>query len=209
MKIGLSGCIPALVLSGVLALAGCTEHASEADKAAAAQAAAARQQQIDEAAAVRKTIPSAEQQLAQLPPPAKGRYLQVRSAEAWSNPFLVVSRKTITLRIVPVPNSAAPNSGLSDVIGADDTLPHGVLPNIKLRPSGQRKQEMTLRFIDLPVALAALPQESWPYGRVVAVEEDPATPKRERPLMRRNLEAVFALLNDLDVVADEWPYGQR
>ncbi len=153
---------------------------------------------------MRKTIPSAEQQLAQLPPPAKGRYLQVRSAEAWNNPFLVVSRKTITLRIVPVPNSGPP-----DVIGVDNTLPHGVLPNIKLRPSGQRKQEMTLRFIDVPVALAALPQESWPYGRVVAVEEDPATPKRERPLMRRNLEAVLALLNDLDVVVDEWPYGQR
>ncbi len=204
MRVGFSGFIPALVLSGVLALAGCTEHASEADKAAAAQAAAARQQQIDEAAAVRKTIPSAEQQLAQLPPPAKGRYLQVRSAEAWSNPFLVVSRKTIMLRVVSLPNSGPP-----DVIGADDSLPHGVLPGIKLHPSGPRKQEMTMRFIDLPVALAALPQESWPYGRVVAVEEDPATPKRERPLMRRNLEAVFALLNDLDVVADEWPYGQR
>ena len=204
MKCAFAGCTMALLLCGALALAGCTEHASEADKAAAAQAAAARQQQIDEAAAVRKTIPSAEQQLALLPPPAKGRYLQVRSIEGWSNPFLVVSRKMITLRIVPVPNSGPPG-----VTGAGDTLPHGVLPNVKLRPSGQRKQEMTLRFIDLPVALAALPQESWPYGRVVAVEEDPATPKRERPLMRRNLEAVFALLNDLDVVADEWPYGQR
>ncbi len=183
-------------LCGLLLLGGCTEHASEADKAVAAQAAAERQQQADEQAAARKGIRAAEGQLAQLPPPAKGRYLQVRSAEAWGNPFLIVSRKAITLRMVdPAPG---------------DTLPNGVLPGEKLRPFGAKKRELTLmRLIDLPEALAALPEESWAYGRVVAVEEDPATPRRERPQMRRNLEAVMAMLNDLDVVVDEWPYGSR
>ena len=183
------------VLGAGVLLAGCTQHASEADKAAAAQEAAQKQQLADEAAAARKGISAAEGQLAELPPPAKGRYLQVHSVEAWSNPFLIVGRKAITLRIV------GPSPG--------ETLPNGVLPQQKLRPSGPTKRELTLRLIDLPEALAALKEESWAYGRVVAVEEDPATPRKERPQMRRNLEAVIAMLNDLDVVVDEWPYGPR
>lgn len=173
-----------------ITLSGCTEHASEADKAAAAQAAATRQQQADEAAAARKGIRAAESQLAQLPSPAKGRYLQVRSAEAWSNPFLVVGRKTITLKVMLPPSA---------------TLPNG----LQAQPAGPFKRELTLRLIDLPEALATLPEQSWSYGRVVAVDEDPATPKKERPQMRRNLEAVMAMLNDLDVVVDEWPYSAR
>ena len=185
----------ALAMAAVLTLAGCNQHASEADKAAAAQEAAARQQQADEAAAMRRTIPSAEQQLAQLPPPAKGRYLQVRSTEAWRNPFLLVGWKTMTLRLV-VPNGAGGNVPVDSPIG-----------QMRLSPSG--KGEVNLRLIGLPQALASLPPECWPYGRVLAVEEDPTTPRRQRPQMRRNLEAVLALLNDLDVVADEWPYGQR
>lgn len=180
-----------LVLSGIVALAGCTEHATEQDKAEAAQAAAQRQQLADEAIAARKGIQAAEGQLAQLPPPAKGRYLQVHTVEGWSNPFLIVGRKTITLRIVD------PQPG--------DTLPNAVLPGDKLRAVGPKKRELTVRLIDLPEALAALPEESWEYGRVVAVEEDPGTPRRERPQMRRNVEAVMAMLNDLDVVVNEWP----
>ncbi len=178
----------------LLLFAGCTEHATEADKAAAAQTAAARQQQADDAAAARKGIRAAEAQLAQLPPPAKGRYLQVHSAEAWTNPFLIVGRKTITLRVF-LPNG----------LPSGTTLPSGLVP----QPVAGGKSELTLRLIDLPEALAALPQPSWSYGRVVAVEEDPATPRKERPQMRRNLEAAMAMLNDLDVVVHEWPYGAR
>ncbi len=191
--------LPLGLVLGTLLLSGCTEHASEADKAAAAQAAATRQQQADDAAAARRGIQAAEGQLAQLPPPAKARYLQVHTAEAWSNPFLIVGRRTVTLRMVlPANGTTAPTA-----------LPNGVLPQQKLHPFGARKQEMTLRLIDLPEALAALPEDSWQYGRVVAVQEDPATAKRERPQMRRNLEAVMAMLNDLDVVVNEWPSGGR
>ncbi len=178
-----------------LLLVGCTEHATEADKAEAAHTAAVRQQQADEAVAARKGIQAAEARLAELPPPSKGRYLQVHAAEAWNNPFLVVGRKSIALRVV-FP------SGLQK-------LPNNVLPQTALIPAGPNKRELSLRLIDLPEALAALGEESWPYGRVVAVEEDPATPRRERPQMRRNVEAVMAMLNDLDVVANEWPYGAR
>ncbi len=186
--------VQSFLLLFLLFFSGCTEHATEADKAAAAQSAAARQQQADDAAAARKGIRAAEAQLAQLPSPAKGHYLQVRSAEAWANPFVIVGRKSIILRVV-LPNGLPPGTA----------LPSGLAP----QPVAGGKSELTLRLIDLPEALAALPEPSWSYGRVVAVEEDPATPRKERPQMRRNLEAAMAMLNDLDVVVHEWPYGSR
>jgi hypothetical protein len=117
--------------------------------------------------------------------------VQVHTMQTWQNPFLLVGRKSITMRFMNV-------QGFS-------TLPDKVLPTQTVRSVGPQRGEMTLRLIDLPEALAALPEESWQYGRVVAVDEDPATPRRDRPQMRRNVEAVMALLNDLDVVAYEWP----
>lgn len=199
MRFGRNTWTAGVLLCASLCLAGCAqhsiEHASEADKAAAAHAAAARQQQQDEALAAHKGITAAEAVLAQLPPPSKRRYLQVRFAEGWSNPFLIVRKKMVTLRI------AGPLSG--------DKLPNGVLPGQKLVAVGNTKHEITLRLIDLPEALAALPEESWPYGRVVAVDEDPTTPRPDRPQMRRNVEAVMAMLNDLDVVVEEWPPSAR
>lgn len=183
-----------IALLGGLLLPGCSNHASQEDKQAAAQAAAARQQQADEIAAARKGIRAAEGRLDQLPPPSKARYLQVHSQQGWANPFLIVNRRTITLRIENPP---------------EGTLPGGKLPGGVLHAAGPRKSDVTLRLIDLPEALAALPEDCWPYGRVVAVEEDLATPRPERPQMRRNVEAVMAMLNDLDVVVNEWPGGFR
>ena len=58
---------------------------------------------------------------------------------------------------------------------------------------------------DVPEALAALPAGSWAYGRVVAVEEDPSTTRPDRVAMRRNVEAMMQMLNDLGIVVDEWP----
>jgi hypothetical protein len=57
---------------------------------------------------------------------------------------------------------------------------------------------------DLPQALASLPADVWPYGRVVALEESPTAPKTERVAIRRNVEATIQVLNDLGVVVDEW-----
>ena len=193
MRIPWSAVGLSMLLGAVLVLGGCTEHATEADKAAAAQAAAERQQHADEAAAARKGIRAAEAKLAELPPPAKGRYLQVRSVDAWNNPFVVVGRKMITLRLVAGDASTLADSKLAQ----------------NMRVVGGDRRELTVRIIDLPETLAALPASSWQYGRVVAVEEDPATARKERPQMRRNVEAVMAMLNDLDVVVDEWPYGPR
>ena len=43
---------------------------------------------------------AARQQLEQIPPPSKNRYLSVRTKEAYANPFLVVHPQTITLTII-------------------------------------------------------------------------------------------------------------
>ena len=43
---------------------------------------------------------AARQELEQIPPPSKNRYLSVRTKEAYGNPFLVVHPQTITLTIL-------------------------------------------------------------------------------------------------------------
>ncbi len=152
------------------------------------------------AAAPSKPVPasrmdSARQQLDEIPPPSKSRYLAIHTIDSWSNPFLIVGKKNVVLRIYypdPVANG---------------TLSGSALPNTMLRPSGARKRELDLRMSDLPEALAALPQESWGYGRVIAVEEDPSTLRPDRPQMRRNVEAAIQMLNDLGVVVYEWSNG--
>ncbi len=68
-----------------------------------------------------------------------------------------------------------------------------------------RKQELVLRLSELPEALVALPQEAWPYGRVIAIEEDPVAPRPDRIQVRRNVETTIQVLNDLGVVVYEWP----
>jgi hypothetical protein len=130
---------------------------------------------------------AARQQLEQVPPPSKNRYLSVRTKEAYANPFLVVHPQTITLTII-----------------FRDQDPNGFSAGGVLRPAKARKQEIDVRPGDLPQALAALAPDVWPYGRVVAIEESPTAPRTERVAIRRNVEAAIQILNDLGVVVDEW-----
>ena len=130
---------------------------------------------------------AARQQLEQIPPPSKNRYLSVRTKEAYGNPFLVVHPQTITLTII-----------------YRDQDPNGFSAGGLLRPAKARRQEVDVRPADLPEALAALSPDVWPYGRVVAIEESPTAPRTERVAIRRNVEATIQILNDLGVVVDEW-----
>lgn len=185
-----------LLALNFIAVVGCTSAPSSnpraaqpgAPTAAAAPAAPSRPAQASR-------MNSAREQLDEIPPPSKSRYLAIHTIESWSNPFLIVGKKNVTLRIY------YPDPVLSG------TLPGNALPNTMLRPSGARKRELDLRLSDLPEALAALPQESWGYGRVIAVEEDPSTLRPDRPQMRRNVEAAIQMLNDLGIVVNEWSNG--
>ncbi len=140
-----------------------------------------------QAQAAAKAAETARQQIDEIPPPAKSRYLAVHTQESWQNPFLVVGRDSIRMRII-----------------LPDTNPGAYGTGTMLRPADARKQELDVRLADLPNALSAVPTGSWPYGRVVAVEENPVTPKANRVQVRRNVEATIQILNDLGVVVDEW-----
>ena len=130
------------------------------------------------------------QQIDQIPPPSKTRYLAVKSLTNWENPYLTIQGNMVTLHVTV----ADANTSTMGVGGL-------------LRPVGARHQDLNVRTSDLPAAMNAIPQSAWPYGRVVALEEAHDTPSSAQPEVRRNMEAAMKLLNDLGVVVYEWQDG--
>ena len=126
--------------------------------------------------------------MAVIPLPTKSLYVDVHEPGAWANPFLSVDAATLDLRVTMA--DANPSS-----------LGQGTL----LRPEAARRQEIQLRPGDLAEALIALPPGAWRYGRVIAVAESPLANRKDRPKVRRNVEAVIQQLNDLGIVVEEWP----
>ncbi len=123
--------------------------------------------------------------LARIPVPTKSLYVNVHDARKWQNPFLTVGVKTLDLRI-EVPNAGKNGPG------------KGTAPRA-------RRQDLEVSLKELGKAVAAIPPEEWPYGRVIAVAESPKASRKEMPEVRRNVEAVINELNDLGVVVEEWP----
>jgi hypothetical protein len=178
---------PALIL--VAAYVGCRR--SETPAASTPDAAAqAREQAKEQAQAAKKKVDAARAELEQIPPPAKSRYMTIHTQESWDNPFLIVSGENVTLRVI-----------------SPDQTHSAALPSTMLKPAKARRQELVLRLADLPDGLSALPPEDWPYGRVIAVEEDPAETRANRIAVRRNVESTMQLLGNLGVVIYEWPVG--
>jgi hypothetical protein len=177
----------ALLLASLLTAC---SHAPSPAKAASsvAAAAAAREQAVQQARAAAQAKDANRQQLAGIPLPSKTLYMAIHTRQSWSNPFLIVGKSTVNLSML------YPQSGPSNSPG--DAL---------LRPVAARRRVLDLRLSDLPEALTALPPETWPYGRVIAVEEDPAAPRGDGPAVRRNVEATMQMLTDLGVVVYEWP----
>jgi len=126
--------------------------------------------------------------LSHIPLPTKSLYIDVHDPSAWANPFLAVGPDAITLRVVQA------DANTSDV--GKGTM---------LRPTAARRQEIQIRPKDLADAMVAVPQGAWQYGRVVAVAELPGAQAKERPKIRRNVEAAIQQLNDLGIVVEEWP----
>lgn len=134
------------------------------------------------------TLDQRREALSHIPLPTKSLYVDVHEPSAWVNPFLAVGPDAITLRIVQ-----------SDANTSD------VGKGTMLRPDAARRQEIEIRTKDLAEAMVALPQGAWQYGRVVAVAELPGAAAKDRPKIRRNLEAAIQQLNDLGIVVEEWP----
>ena len=174
----------ALLLSSLpIACSRSAHHPASAIEAAAA----AREHALQQARAAAAARDQDRQQLAGIPLPSKNVYLAIRTRQSWANPFLIVSKSTVNLSILMADNGPAGSPG-SEV----------------LRPVAARRRVLDLRLSDLPEALAALPEDVWPYGRVIAVEEDPLALKQDRAPMRGNVEATMQILSDLGVVIDDW-----
>jgi hypothetical protein len=135
-------------------------------------------------------IEAARQEMELIPPPSKSRYMEIHSLTSWENPYLTVQENMATLHITLA-----------------DANPTSLGTGGLLRPVAARRQDASIRINDLPSALNAIPENSWPYGRVVAIEEAHNAPPAERPAIRRNVEAAIKTLNDLGVVVYEWNEG--
>jgi Asp-tRNA(Asn)/Glu-tRNA(Gln) amidotransferase A subunit family amidase len=126
--------------------------------------------------------------LERIPLPTKSLYVDVHEPGAWVNPFLSVDAETLNLRVTMT-----------------DANPSGLGQGTMLRPEAARRREIQLRPADLAEALVALPPGAWRYGRVIAVAESPQANPKDRPKVRRNVEAAIQQLNDLGLVVEEWP----
>jgi hypothetical protein len=127
-------------------------------------------------------------ELDQIQLPTKSRYIDIHDPSQWTNPFLLVGTDTVALRILLA-----------------DANPSPVGQGTMLRPEAARRQVLQLRLSDMDAAVAAIPPDAWPYGRVIAVAESSSAASSDRPRVRRNVEAVIRQLNDLGVVVEEWP----
>jgi hypothetical protein len=166
-----------------VALVAC--HKEEQAVANVAQGAVTAQHKAQAAAT---EIDKQRDALSHIPLPTKSLYVDVHEPGAWANPFLSVDADSLDLRVTMA-----------------DANPSSIGQGTMLRPEAARRQEVQLRPGDLAEALVALPQGAWRYGRVIAVAESPLASRKDRPKVRRNLEAVIQRLNDLGIVVEEWP----
>ena len=170
-----------------VALAAC--HKEEQAMVGVAKSAVNAEHQAQAAAQASATrLDLQRAQLARIPLPTKSLYVDVHEPGAWANPFLSVDADSLNLRVTMA-----------------DANPSSVGRGTMLRPEAARRQELQLRPADLADALVALPPGAWRYGRVVAVAESPLASRKDRPKVRRNVEAAIQQLNDMGLVVEEWP----
>ncbi len=148
----------------------------------------AEQQAQAAAQAASQTSDRQRAALAIIPLPTKSMYVDVHEPGAWANPFLSAGTDSLTLRVTMA-----------------DANPSTVGKGTLLRTEAARRQEIQVRPTDLADALVALPAGAWRYGRVIAVAESPLANPKDRPKVRRNVEAAIQKLNDLGIVVEEWP----
>lgn len=174
--------LPVATLVLVLGLASCRE--GEQTVAGVAQNAVKAEQKAQARATERD---NQRAQLASIPLPTKSLYIDIHEPSAWTNPFISVGPDMMSLRIL-----------LADA--NTSSIGEGTM----LRPTAARRQEVQLRPGDLANAVTAIPASAWPYGRVIAVAEEPADAK-DRPKVRRNVETAIQQLNELGILVEEWP----
>jgi hypothetical protein len=121
--------------------------------------------------------------LQQVPPPVKSRFMAVHSFEGWDNPYITVQSNMVELHVTR---------------GDANTTSIGV--GGMFRPVAARRETLNIGMDKLGEAISSVPQDAWPYGRVVAVEEAHKTPASAEPAVRRNMEVTMGKLSDLGVM---------
>jgi hypothetical protein len=124
------------------------------------------------------------QELDQIPPPSKGRFMAIHSVKSWENPAIVVQPGMLELHVT-----------------VGDANPSTFGAGGMLRPVGAREQELNISLDKLEEAISSVPASAWPYGRVVALDEPTRTPASAEPQVRRNMEVALRELNNLGIVA--------
>jgi hypothetical protein len=161
---------PLVALFAISLLAGCHAH-----NASPSSQESRLQQQAE--------LATQREQLDMIPPPAKSRYMAIRSMDSWENPYLTVQSGTVQLHVTVADANPSP-------IGAGGML----------RPIGARRQELDISLDKLGEAMSAIPDTAWPYGRVVAIEEAHNTPSSAEHDVRRTMEVTISRLSDLGIV---------
>jgi hypothetical protein len=136
-------------------------------------------------------INSQRDQISQIPPPSKTRYMAVHTFESWENPYLTVQSGMLELHVT-VADANESSFGAGGM----------------LRPVGARRQVLNIAPEKLGDAITAIPQTAWPYGRVVAIEEAHKTPASAEPAVRRTMEVAIRDLNDLGIVVYDMSEGK-
>ncbi len=167
---------------------GVAANAAHSAQQVATHAALSAEKHAQQAQAAAAESASERDALEHIPLPTKSLYVNVHEPADWKNPFITVDADRIDLRVIQA-----------------DANPSTIGQGSMLRLEAARRQELQLRPADLPKALIALPDGAWRYGRVVAVAESPDARAKDRPAIRRGVEAVIQKLNDMGVVVEEWP----
>ncbi len=149
------------------------------------------QQARAELATQRAELETQREQLDQIPPPTKSTFMTVHTYDSWQNPVLTIQPGMLELHVL-----------LADA----NTTPIGV--GGMFRPVNARRQELNISTAALGDAISAIPHSSWPYGRVVAIEQANNTPASAEPAVRRNMETVISKLNDLGIVVYDLSSGK-
>ncbi len=187
-KITITAVIALFFVAAIVVAPVACRKQEQAVAGAAKQAEQAAVQAEQKAQAAATESASQRAALDHIPLPDKSLYINIHQPSQWKNPFLTVGTDHIDLRII-----------LEDA--NTSTLTEGTM----LRPEAARRQELQIRLADLSKALIALPDGAWRYGRVVAIAESPDATRKQRPVIRRNVEAAIQKLNDLGIVVEEWP----
>ena len=187
MRVNFRGLQTGLAVLALLPLAGTAAcHKEEQAVVGVAQHAVSAEQHAQAAAQAAATERDSQRaQLERIPLPTKSLYVDVHDANAWANPFLSVEAGSLNLRTVQVEATVSAAG--------------------QARPESERRRVVQLRPADLVPTLVALPPSAWRYGRVIAIAESPQAPAKDRPAIRRNVEAAIKQLSDLGIVVEEWP----